>query len=133
MSTSILVVDDNPDNLKLMVFLLRKHGYAVETAVDAGTALSALEVLRPALILMDVQLPGMDGLELTKRIKAAPETGDIPIIVVTAFAMKIDEQRAYDAGCDAYVAKPINTRAFPGIVAAVLERARPFGLREPAM
>ena len=124
MNEPILVVDDNPDNLKLLVFLLRKNGYRVETATSAEDALVTLETFRPALILMDIQLPGMDGLELTARLKASPATREIRIVAVTAYAMKTDEARSLAAGCDGYIAKPIDTRKLPGIVAAFL-RADP--------
>jgi CheY-like chemotaxis protein len=117
MNEPILVVDDNPDNLKLLVFLLRKNGYRVETAASAEEALVTLETFRPSLILMDIQLPGMDGLELTAHLKGSPSTRDIRIVVVTAYAMKTDEDRSLAAGCDGYIAKPIDTRKLPGVVA----------------
>lgn len=122
MTQPILIVDDNPDNLKLVVFLLKKHGFAVRTASDAEAALVSIGEQRPRLILMDVQLPGMDGLELTTRLKANPETRGIVILAVTAYAMKADEARAIAAGCDGYLAKPINTRTLPGTVAEYLKR-----------
>lgn len=122
MNEPVLVVDDNVDNLKLMVFLLRKHGYRVETAVDAGGALEALEAFRPRLILMDVQLPGMSGLELTQQLKADPATRDILIAIVTAYAMKSDEARALQSGADAYIPKPIDTRTLPVLLAEMLRR-----------
>lgn len=121
----VLVVDDNPTNLKLVAYLLQAKGYDVRTAMDAEGALSAIANERPALILMDLQLPGMDGLELTRQLKAAPETRGIVVIAVTAYAMKGDEERALAAGCDDYVPKPVDTRALPRIV------ARHLGL-EPA-
>ncbi len=124
MNEPILVVDDNADNLKLMVFLLRKHGYRVETAVDAQSALDVLEAFRPTLILMDVQLPGMSGLELTAHLKADPATRGILVAVVTAYAMKSDETRAYEAGADAYIPKPIDTRTLPLFLAELLHRSR---------
>ena len=123
MNEPILVVDDNPDNLKLLVFLLRKHGSEVATATSAEDALVTLETFRPALILMDIQLPGMDGLELTARLKASPATREIRIVAVTAYAMKTDEARALAAGCDGYIAKPIDTRKLPGIVASFVRAA----------
>ena len=116
----ILIVDDNPTNLKLVTFLMQQHGYDVATATDAIAALASISTTRPALILMDVQLPGIDGLELTRRLKADPATTHIVIIAVTAYAMKGDEARALAAGCDAYVSKPIDTRVLPEIVAAHL-------------
>lgn len=117
---SILVVDDRPTNLSLLDFLLRAHGYEVRTAVDAKSVLVAIAEKKPQLILMDLQLPVVDGLELTRRIKADPATADICIIAVTAYAMSGDEQRALEAGCDGYVAKPIDTRTLPALVAKFL-------------
>jgi CheY-like chemotaxis protein len=112
----ILVVDDNVTNLKLIEYLLKAKGYDVLTAVDAETALEAVRTKQPSLVLMDLQLPGMDGLELTRRLKSDPSTREIVIVAVTAYAMKGDEQRALDAGCDGYIAKPIDTRALPHVV-----------------
>ena len=113
----VLVVDDNPTNLKLIAYLLQAKGYEVRTAADADAALEVVRTSRPALILMDLQLPGMDGLELTRQLKRSPETRDIVVIAVTAYAMRGDEQRARAAGCDDYMAKPIDTRALPAVVA----------------
>lgn len=113
----ILVVDDNATNLKLVSYLMRAQGYDVATALDAEAALAAIAARRPRLILMDLQLPGIDGLELTRRLKADPATRDIVIIAVTAFAMKGDRDKAFEAGCDDYVAKPIDTRALPATIA----------------
>lgn len=118
-----LIVDDNPTNLKLLSYVLSSKGYDVRTASDAASALMSLQARRPRLILMDLQLPGVDGLELSRRLKSDPATRDIVIVAVTAYAMKGDEERALAAGCDAYVAKPIDTRTFPSFVAGVLARA----------
>jgi len=109
----ILIVDDNPTNLKLVAYLMRAKGYDVSTAIDADAAIADIRARRPALILMDVQLPGIDGLELTRRLKADPATRDIIIVAVTAYAMKGDQDKAVAAGCDDYVTKPIDTRALP--------------------
>ena len=106
----VLVVDDNPTNLKLIAYLLQAKGYDVRTAPDAETALLLVHEVRPLLILMDLQLPGMDGLELTRLLKADPQTRDIVVIAVTAYAMKGDEERARAAGCDGYIAKPFSPR-----------------------
>lgn len=114
---SILIVDDNQMNLKLVCLVLQMEGYQVRTAADAEEALEVLANRRPELILMDIQLPGMDGLELTRRLKANPGTRGIVIIAITAYAMKGDEQKALDAGCDGYITKPIDTRSLPGVVA----------------
>jgi CheY-like chemotaxis protein len=117
---SILIVDDNAINLKLLRLTLKVEGYDVQTAVDAEQAMAVLTGFRPRLVLMDLQLPGMDGLDLTRRLKADPATRDAIIVAVTAYAMKGDEQRALDAGCDGYVTKPIDTRTLPEIVARYL-------------
>lgn len=120
---AILVIDDNPANSDLMSFLLKRHGYEVRTAADADQALEILAGFVPQLIMMDLQLPGMDGLELTRRLKADPERRDILIIALTAYAMKGDEERAREAGCDGYVSKPIDTRSLPALIARYLRRA----------
>jgi CheY-like chemotaxis protein len=116
----ILVVDDNPQNLKLVRVLLTLENYDVRSAGDAEEALRTLETFTPGLILMDLQLPGMDGLELTRRLKADPARRGILIVALTAYAMKGDEEKALAAGCDAYVSKPIDTRALCALVAAKL-------------
>ena len=117
MGERILIVDDNPTNLKLIAYLVRASGYEVETASDADSAVAAINAKHPQLILMDLQLPGIDGLELTRRLKGDPATRDIKIIAVTAYAMKGDEEKALSAGCDGYVTKPIDTRALPELIA----------------
>jgi len=114
---AILVVDDNPANARLISFLLEKRGYDVRTAIDAREALQLLDGFRPRLIMMDLQLPGMDGLELTRRLKADEKTREIVVIALTAYAMKGDEERAREAGCDGYITKPIDTRSLPDVVA----------------
>ncbi len=120
----ILIVDDNPVNLKLTRVLLAQEGYDVKTAGDAEIALELLQTFKPKLILMDIQLPGMDGLELTRRLKAVPETRSIKVIALTAFAMKGDEEKARAAGCDGYIAKPIDTKSLPQVVAEMLKPAK---------
>ncbi|HVT60330.1 MAG TPA: response regulator [Thermoanaerobaculia bacterium] len=116
----ILIVDDNPANLKLARVLLAAEGYEVRVAADAEEALAVLAGFSPLLILMDLQLPGMDGLTLTRRLKEDPGTHEVIIVALTADAMKGDEQKALAAGCDAYVAKPIDTRALPREIARFL-------------
>jgi two-component system, cell cycle response regulator DivK len=120
----ILIVDDNATNLKLVAYLMKSKGYDVVTAIDADTALAAIHERAPRLILMDVQLPGVDGLELTRRLKSDPATSSIIIVAVTAYAMKGDQDKALAAGCDAYVSKPINTRALPETVERLLSASR---------
>jgi two-component system cell cycle response regulator DivK len=119
----ILIVDDNPINLKLMRVLLTCEGYQVRTAVDAEAAIETLKTFRPKLIMMDLQLPGMDGLALTRLIKADPKMKGIIVIAVTAYAMKGDEEKARNAGCDGYITKPIDTVALPILVARYLKEA----------
>lgn len=127
MTHRILIVDDNPTNLKLVAYLVRAKGYTVDTALDADAALAKIAEAHPDLILMDLQLPGVDGLELTRRIKGNPATAGIAIIAVTAYAMKGDQDRAMDAGCDDYVTKPIDTRALPDTIAKHLANRPPTG------
>ena len=116
----ILIVDDNTANLKLASFLLTKRGYEVHSAMGAEAALQLLRAFVPRLILLDLQMPGVDGFELARRLKSDPRTQAIVIIAVTAFAMKGDEERARAAGCDGYVTKPIDTRTLPGLIAGHL-------------
>lgn len=123
MSQWILIVDDNPLNLKLARIVLETEGYVVKTAVDAEEALRILAKQVPELILMDIQLPGMDGLELVRRLKAAPETARVVILAVTAYAMKGDEEKAIAAGCDGYIRKPFDTVTLPDVVSRYLPRA----------
>lgn len=120
----ILIVDDNATNLKLLRVLLEAEGYAIRTASHANDALQVLRTLRPALILMDIQLPGMDGLTFTRQLKADPDTAAIPVVALTAYAMKGDEEKAREAGCVGYITKPINTRQLAAQVATFLDDAR---------
>ena len=122
MSARILIVDDHPVNLKLASDVLQAAGYEVQRAADAEQALVALQQAKPDLILMDIALPGMNGLELTRKLKDDEATRRIRIVALTAFAMKGDDQKARDAGCDGYIAKPINTRRLPLQVAEFLQR-----------
>jgi two-component system, cell cycle response regulator DivK len=121
---SILIVDDNATNLKLARVLLTGEGYEVRTAVDAEEALTLLQTFRPRLILMDLQMPGMDGFDLTRRLKADPSLKGILVLALTAYAMKGDEEKAMAAGCDGYVSKPIDTRALPALIARLLAEPR---------
>ena len=113
---SLLIVDDNPENLKLILMVLANSGHELVTATDALQALKAIEHRLPDLILLDLQLPGMDGLELTRCLRANAQTRSIPIVAVTAYAMKGDEDKARDAGCDDYLVKPIDKRLLRGVV-----------------
>ena len=116
----ILVVEDNAVNRRLAGFLLRSKGYEVREAGTAAAALEAAAADRPDLILMDIQLSGMDGLEATRRLKADPATRDIPVVAVTAYAMPGDREKALAAGCAGYITKPIDTATFVEQVAAHL-------------
>jgi CheY-like chemotaxis protein len=116
----ILVVDDTPVNLKLTRILLTHEGYDVRTAASGEEALQMLETFRPRLVLADIQMPGMDGLEMTRRIKADPAHRDILVVALTALAMPGDEERAQDAGCDGYITKPIEPRALGERIRAYL-------------
>ncbi|MBA3823829.1 MAG: response regulator [Ktedonobacterales bacterium] len=109
---TILIVDDNAMNTKMTSVLLRRAGYDVQSAGDGPEALQMLTQVRPHLILMDIQLPGISGLEVTRTIKANPATAQIPIIALTAYAMTGDDQKAREAGCNGYMSKPIDHFAF---------------------
>ena len=116
----ILLVEDNPVNRRLAEFLLRSQGYQVRAATNAQEAFDTIKAERPDLILMDVQLPGMDGLEATKKLKEEPTTRDIPVVAVTSYAMKGDREKALAAGCSGYITKPIDKDTFVQEVATVL-------------
>lgn len=116
----ILVVDDNPTNLKLVSDVLQFEGYTILQAEDAEEAQEIIRNTLPDLILMDIALPGMDGLTLTRQLKAADATRHIVVVALTAFAMKGDDAKARDAGCDGYITKPIDTRSLPDAVAGYL-------------
>lgn len=113
---NVMVVEDNEKNRKLMRVVLKAKGYNVIEATTGEEALGILKHQMPDIILMDIQLPGIDGLTLVKQIKADAITKDIPIIAVTAYAMKGDEQKFLETGCDAYVSKPINTQELPLVI-----------------
>lgn len=122
---AILIVDDNAINLKLVRVLLVREGYNVRTAGDAEEALEILKDFSPELILMDIQLPGIDGLELTRRLKSEPRTQPITIVALTAYAMKGDHQKVLEAGCDGYIPKPVDTRSLPGLIVHYLNKHSP--------
>ena len=121
----ILVIEDNPINMRLAVLLLEKAGHSVITASDAEVGLSLAREQKPDLILMDIQLAGMDGLEATIRLKQDEATRAIPVIALTALAMKGDEERIRAAGCDGYIAKPLRYQEFLATVEAQLAGADP--------
>jgi CheY-like chemotaxis protein len=118
---TILVVEDNAANLKLAAFLLESAGHTVISARDAEAGLTLARSEHPALILMDSQRPGMDGLVATGLLKADEATRGIPVIALTALAMKGDEERIRAAGCDGYIAKPLSYKDFLGTVSSHLE------------
>jgi|SRR5581483_2991103 len=117
---AILVVDDHPENIRLIELLLRSEGYRLTTAASAEEAWERVRSSPPRLILMDIQLPGKDGLQLTREIKADPATRDIIVLAFTSYAMRGDREKALAAGCDGYITKPIDTRTLPGVIAAHL-------------
>ena len=120
----ILVVEDNPANMKLASLLLRNVGHEVLCAVDAESGLTLARAEQPDLILMDIQLPGMDGLAATALLKQDPVTAAIPVIALTAMAMKEDQEKTKVAGCDAYIAKPLRFRELYAAIDALLAEAK---------
>jgi CheY-like chemotaxis protein len=130
MKGHILIVDDNHIDLKLQSGLLQIAGFETSTAIDAESAHALLRVRVPDLILMDIALPGMDGLAFTRIIKADPRLRQVPVVALTASAMKGDDRMAHEAGCDLYITKPIDTRRFPQQIGSVLMGAQPRPLCE---
>ncbi len=116
-----LVVDDNPLNLELARYVLEADGFVVDEAADVNEAWTRLRAARPDVVLVDIQLPGTDGLSLVRAIKATPGLDDIPLIAFTAYAMQGDEQRFLAAGCDGYLAKPIDVQSFAARVRSFLD------------
>ena len=117
----VLIVEDNPANMSLAVFLLESAGHTAIMATDAEAGLTLARSQQPNLILMDMQLPGMDGLQATALLKGDDTTRGIPVIALTALAMKGDEERIRAAGCDGYIAKPMRYREFLATIAVELE------------
>ena len=115
-SKKILIVEDNQDNRELLIKILKVKGFLLMEAVDGEDALQKVSVERPDLILMDISIPKIDGYEVTRRLKNQPDFQDIPIIALTAHAMKGDREKALKAGCDGYITKPINIRELPNQV-----------------
>ncbi|MFC2008032.1 response regulator [Chloroflexota bacterium] len=120
MKEKILIVEDNPQNMRLITMTLRAREYVVVTAVDGEEALEQAARERPDLIIMDIQLPKTSGLEVTRRLRTMPEFKHTLILALTAYAMKGDEDKFIEAGCDAYLSKPINTRELPGKITEML-------------
>jgi two-component system cell cycle response regulator DivK len=123
----VLVVEDNPANMTLATFLLKSAGHTVLSATDAESGLTLARSDQPDLILMDIQLPGMDGLQATALLKADEATRAIPVIALTALAMKGDEERIRAAGCDGYIAKPLAYREFLATISILLVKAPIYG------
>lgn len=118
----IIIIEDNPANMKLAVFLLCSAGHEVLQATDAEAGLALIRAEMPSLVLMDVQLPGMDGLTATRLLRNDPSLAHIKVIALTAHAMKGDEEAMRTAGCDGYLAKPFHHREFLGVVNNMLEK-----------
>ncbi len=120
MSKKILIVEDDPRSLKMIRMLLRPYGYSLLEATDGEEALKVARSDKPDLIIMDLRLPKVSGLEVTRQLRQMSDFSHIAIIAITAYAMKGDKEKAISAGCDAYVAKPINTRELPKLITEML-------------
>lgn len=120
MSKKILIVEDDPRSLKMIRMLLRPYGYSLLEATDGEEALKVARSDKPDLIIMDLRLPKVSGLEVTRQLRQMSDFSHIAIIAITAYAMKGDKEKAISAGCDAYVAKPINTRELPRLITEML-------------
>lgn len=112
MKGEILVIEDNDQNLYLVTFILEKHGYQVHTARDGPEGLARAATLSPDLILLDIQLPGMDGYAVARHLRENPDLASVPIVAVTSYAMSGDREKALEAGCTGYIEKPINPDTF---------------------
>ena len=128
MNEKILIVEDNPQNMRLMEMILRAKNYTLLKAVDGEEALDVATKEWPDLIIMDVWLPKMSGLEVTKKLRKNPSFRRTPIIGVTAYAMKGDKEKIIEAGCDVYMSKPINTRELPEVIIEMLSRRQKYTL-----
>ena len=120
MSARILIVEDSPQNMRLLEMVLRNKSYTLLKATDGEEALDMAMRERPDLIIMDIQLPKMNGLEVAKKLRETPAFSHTPIIAITAYAMKGDKERVIESGCNAYLSKPINTRELPEMIAEML-------------
>ena len=124
MNEKILIVEDNPKNMRVIEMTLRTKGYTLLKATDGQEALDTATRERPDLIIMDLRLPKMSGLEVTRKLREDKAFSYTPIIAITAYVVKGDKERVINAGCDAYLPKPFNTREFPGLVAQVMLQRR---------
>ncbi len=122
---TVLVVEDNKMNRKLVITVLKAHGYRVLTAVDGAEGIATALRERPDIILMDLQLPQVNGYDAIRILKSRPETAHIPILAITAHAMDDERKRAHEAGCDGYITKPINTRALSPLIRRHLDARTP--------
>ncbi len=122
MKQTVLVIEDNEQNLYLVTFILNKHGYEVAQARDGRTGIALANQTRPLLILLDIQLPGMDGYQVARVLRSNPELEKVPIVAVTSYAMVGDREQALAAGCSGYIEKPINPDTFMADVEAHLPR-----------
>ena len=120
MKQKVLIVEDNPRNMRLLEMTLRATGYNLLRATDGEEAFNVAMRERPDLIIMDIQLPKVNGLEVTRKLRETSAFSDTPIIAVTAYAMKGDEEKAIDAGCNVYLTKPVNIRELPEVIAEML-------------
>lgn len=124
MPAKILVVEDNLQSMKVVTMTLKYHGYNLVQASDGEQALEMAVKEKPDLIIMDIRLPKMDGMEVTQKLREIPAFKRTPILVLTAYAMKGDKEKFLAAGCDGYIPKPVNTRQLPGLVADMLAKGR---------
>jgi len=124
MPKKILIVEDNSQNMKVELMALRPYGYTLLLATDGEEALEIAVNNKPDLIIMDIQLPEISGLEVARRLRQMPTFSHTPIIALTAYAMRGDRERVIEAGCDAYLSKPISTRELPRVVAEMLSGRR---------
>ncbi len=120
MKEKILIVEDNPESMRLFEMVLRARNYTLLKATDGEEVLDMAMSERPDLIIMDIQLPRVNGLEVTRKLRETPALSHTPIIAITAYAMKGDKERVIESGCDAYLSKPINTRELPEMIAEML-------------
>lgn len=120
MSKKILIVEDNPQNMRLIEMSLGSENYTLLEAINGKDAWEICQKEHPDLIIMDIQLPKMSGLDVTRKLRELPEFNQTPIIAITAYAMQEDEEKALDAGCNAYLTKPIKARDLPELIAKML-------------
>jgi CheY-like chemotaxis protein len=130
MNEKILIVEDNPQNMRLIQMTLEMRGYVLLEAIDGEEGLNTAIRERPDLIIMDIQLPKMNGLDVVRKLRQTSGFEGVPIIAITAYAMKSDEERSIEAGCNAYLPKPINTRELPKIISDMLSNKKAPGRAE---